>query len=270
MTVSIFSVNTFTNEPFKGNPAAVCILTTPASPRWMRYIAREVNLPVTAFVQGEKDEYRLRCFTPRRELETSVHAALAAAHVLWREGMADTESALGFVSEEGRLSASLARDWIELNAPAAKLEPGDLGDACLNSLHVHPVAIFRSDEKVLLELENEAEVARVKPNYGELRKLSENGIILTARSDAQGVDFVLRYFDPRHGVNEDPATASVQFLLGPYWRDKLAKDHLLAHQLSKRGGTIRVRMSGERVYVSGQAVTVSRGEILIPFEEEKG
>ena len=267
--VPIYTVDAFTSEPFKGNPAAVCILPGPADPGWMQKIAREMNHSETAFLHGANNQYALRWFTPTVEVELCGHATLASAHILWESGLAETDKAIAFHTLSGRLTATLEREWIELDFPAAELEPGDLSDAVLDALGVSPTAILHSGEKYLIELEDEEEVRRVKPNFAALRKQPGRGIIITARSDVQGVDFVSRYFAPWIGVNEDPVTGSAHCLLGPYWQKKLARNHMTAKQVSRRGGVLRVRMSGERVYIAGQAVTISRGEISIPFEEER-
>lgn len=268
MTIPIYHVDAFTHEPFKGNPAAVCILPGPGNPIWMQHIAREMNLSETAFLHGEQNEYSLRWFTPQVEVELCGHATLASAHVLWESGLAEKGKPIAFHTLSGRLTAAGNEGWIELDFPANELVPGDLTDATLDALGVTPLAILRSGEKVLIELESEEEVRRVKPNFAALRKLPGRGIVITARSETPGVDFVSRYFAPWIGVNEDPVTGSAHCMLGPYWQKKLAKNHLNALQVSRRGGALKVRLSGDRVYIAGQAVTISRGEVTTPFIAE--
>ena len=259
MAVMFFHVDAFTNVPFKGNPAVVCLLPEEGDPQWMQQFAREMNLSETAFLYRIEEGFSLRWFTPLTEVELCGHATLASAHALWEAGEAPQNKPISFMTLSGKLTASKANEWIELNFPASYSEPCDLSDYYLDALGITPLAVFQSNGQYLIEMGEEAAVRAVKPDFSALRRLPGKGIIITARSNKPGIDFVSRYFAPWIGINEDPVTGSAHTILGPYWQKKLSKDHMTGYQVSKRGGSIKIRMSGERVYISGQAVTISRG-----------
>lgn len=267
MQIPIYHVDAFTDTPFKGNPAGVCLLQEPADPLWMQHIAFEMNLSETAFVIRKGDHFALRWFTPVTEVKLCGHATLAAAHVLWEFGDVKEAEVIQFETLSGRLSSRKMDGWIELEFPAAKIEPSDLTDYYLSALGISPDAIFQSEDKVLIEVADEAVVRQMRPDFSTLVKLPGRGIMVTAISDTPGIDFVSRYFAPWVGINEDPVTGSAYCILGPYWQKKLSKDYLTAYQASARGGTVKLRLSGENVYISGQAVTVIRGFIPSSSEE---
>lgn len=257
----LYHVDAFSMVPFHGNPAAVCLLREEKSSTWMQQVARELNLSETAFLLRENDDFRLRWFTPVTEVELCGHATLAAAHVLWESSVLSVEAPVHFRTLSGHLSARHINDWIELDFPAVEVISSDLTEPYLEALGVTPEAVFRSGEKFLIEVSEEEDVKRLAPDFEALRKLQGRGIIVTSQSHAPGVDFVSRYFAPWVGVNEDPVTGSAHCILGPYWGRKLAKNYLTGVQCSARGGTVKVKLSGERVYLAGKAVTVVRGTL---------
>lgn len=261
MQVPIYHIDAFTNVPFGGNPAGVCLLDEKADPVWMQQIAKEMNLSETAFLHREDEYYSLRWFTPVTEVELCGHATLAAAHVLWLRGDVNETEEIRFHTLSGTLTARKVEDWIELNFPVAKLEAADLTDRYLVALGISPDVIMHSDEKILIEVADETIVRKMKPDFSALLKLPGRGIIVTAVSETPGIDFVSRYFAPWVGINEDPVTGSAHCMLAPYWQKKLAKNYLTAYQASTRGGILKLRLSGERVYISGQAVTVMQGTV---------
>jgi len=262
MGIAITQVDAFTSKPFAGNPAAVCILAEAPEERWMRDVAREMNLSETAFLVPRDGGYNLRWFTPAIEVDLCGHATLASAHVLWEEGHLAAGGQARFHTRSGLLLAEQQGDWIEMDFPA-KMEsaaepPADLAPA----LGLTPVYVGRNQFDYLVEVESATALRGAQPDHGVLRKLPVRGVIVTARSDTPEFDFISRFFAPGAGVDEDPVTGSSHACLGPYWSKRLGKTELVAYQASARGGVVRVRCSGDRVYLGGQAVTVLRGELI--------
>ncbi|MGE0494888.1 MAG: PhzF family phenazine biosynthesis protein [Vulcanimicrobiota bacterium] len=254
----IYQVDAFTDRPFRGNPAAVCVLEQPAEPGWMQSLALEMNLSETAFVHREGDGYQIRWFTPTAEVALCGHATLASAHVLWHE--LGGEGPLTFGSLSGPLGATRQADWIELDFPA-KLESACQPPAgLLEALGAEPVYVGRNQFDYLVELASEEAVRELAPDLGALARVEARGVIVTARGQAE-VDFVSRFFAPAVGVPEDPVTGSAHCCLGPFWASRLDKQRLLAYQASSRGGVVRVTVRGQRVGLAGQAVTVMVAEL---------
>jgi predicted PhzF superfamily epimerase YddE/YHI9 len=269
---SIVQVDAFTDQPFAGNPAAVCVMSREAAAsreaRWMQLVAREMNLAETAFVvprtHGPR-EFDLRWFTPAVEVDLCGHATLAAAHVLWEDKHVPRDERISFHTRSGVLSASPAGDgWIELDFPATPAEPCDPPPGLVEALGARPVnAVARSRFDYLLELASEAAVRALRPDFAHLAAIEARGVIVTAPAERGGrFDFISRFFAPRVGVNEDPVTGSAHCALGPWWCERLGKSELLAYQASERGGVVRVVVGGDRVLFGGEAVTVLRGELL--------
>jgi PhzF family phenazine biosynthesis protein len=261
MTVPIYQVDAFTSEVFKGNPAAVVLLNAPAEVEWMRNVAGEMNLSETAFVIPVAEGYGLRWFTPQAEVELCGHATLASAHVLWESGLVLPSAKIRFNTLSGWLRASKNGDWIELDFPSATVTPGDVSEEIIAALGPVPEIVMHSGEKWLLEYPDERDIYAMSPDFAALKSRTGRGLIVTARSEKPGIDFVSRYFAPWIGIDEDPVTGSSHTILGPYWSEKLHKNHLTAYQASARGGLLKVRVSGERTYISGQAITVFSGQM---------
>lgn len=246
-------VDAFTDRPFAGNPAAVCRLSEPADEGWMKNLAREMNLSETAFLIPDGSGYQIRWLTPSLEVDLCGHATLASAHVLFSEGREKVE----FFSRSGALTAARLPDgWIRLDFPATVPAACAPPDGLLEALGCRALWVGRSRFDYLVEVDSEATVRALKPDHSRLGKLEVRGIMVTARG--QDYDFVSRFFAPGAGVAEDPVTGSAHCSLTPYWAEKLGKRRMLAYQASLRGGVVRVELAGERVYLEGQAVTVSR------------
>ncbi len=262
MGFTIVQVDAFTNKPFSGNPAAVCVLSGPAEEHWMQQVAMEMNLSETAFLHPENDGFRLRWFTPAAEVALCGHATLASAHVLWQDGHLPTEAQARFHTKSGLLTADRIGDAIELNFPAKFETTVEPPPGLAEALGVSPVYVGKNDFDYLVEVETEDMVRSAAPNFSELVKLPVRGTILTSRSASGEFDFVSRFFAPAVGVNEDPVTGSAHCALTPYWAKKLGKTEMTGYQASKRGGVVRVRLDGDRVRLGGQVVTVMRGELV--------
>ena len=260
MGQTITQVDAFTDTPFSGNPAAVCILPEARDEHWMQNVASEMNLSETAFLVRQPDGFDLRWFTPAVEVDLCGHATLASAHVLWESGLLKPDEEARFHTHSGLLTATRQDDWIELNFPATPVEPADAPAELLRALGVSATYIGKNHFDYLIEVDSEATLRAMQPNYSLLLTVPSRGTIVTSRSDKY--DFVSRFFAPHVGINEDPVTGSAHCSLAPYWSPKLNKDAMLAYQASARGGTLRVRVDGDRVRLGGQAVTVLRGELV--------
>lgn len=262
MRHAIFQVNAFTDKPFAGNPAAVCIIDEPRDDAWMRNVAKEMNLSETAFLYKQKDGFNLRWFTPTVEVDLCGHGTLASAHVLWEAGYLKPDQQARFYTRSGLLTAKRMGDWIELDFPAEPEEKAAAPPQLASALGVAPKYVGRNRFDYLVEVDSEETVWNLKPDFALLGEFPARGIIVTSLAASQGYDFISRFFAPRAGVNEDPVTGSAHCCLVPFWSKRLHKNELAAYQASARGGILRLRLNGERVYISGQAVTVLRGELI--------
>lgn len=260
MSLDLFQVDAFTDRPFAGNPAAVCLLDEPRDERWMQDVAREMNLSETAFLTRTGDGYGLRWFTPAVEVELCGHATLASAHVLWETGMLDPAATARFHTRSGLLTAEQRGEWIELDFPALPVEEAP-PPAGLLEVFGEPSFVGRNRNDYLLELPSEQAVRTAAPDHRRVATLGVRGVIITAKASAEPFDFVSRCFVPGAGIDEDPATGAAHCRLGPYWARRLGKQEFLAYQASARGGIIKVRLVGDRVKLGGQAVTVMRGRL---------
>jgi PhzF family phenazine biosynthesis protein len=257
MTQTIYQVDSFTDRPFAGNPAGVCLLAQPASEPWMQTIAREMSLSETAFLVPQGTGFHLRWFTPVKEVRLCGHATLASAHILWETGVLRADQQACFQTLSGELTADLRGDWIEMNFPARFAQPEPPPDGLLTVLGItHPREVVKSNQTYLVEVESEEQVHALQPDFSGLAKLPVRSVVVTAQSMGTEFDFVSRYFAPAVGINEDPVTGSAHCILTPYWTERLGKSEMRAYQASARGGVLRVRLAGERVILYGQAVTV--------------
>ncbi len=264
MSQTIFQVDSFTNTPFAGNPAAVCILPQERDERWMQDVAREMNLSETAFLVQARDGYNLRWFTPAAEVALCGHATLASAHILWETGELRPGEQARFHTLSGLLTADQRGEWYEMDFPATSETPveipADLIDTLGAGIQAQNVVANRFD--FLVEVASESIVRAIQPDITRLSKLPVRGVIVTSRSDSVDYDFVSRFFAPAVGVNEDPVTGSAHCFLSPYWSARLGRNELVGYQASPRGGIVKVRLDGDRVHLGGQAVTVMRGELI--------
>jgi predicted PhzF superfamily epimerase YddE/YHI9 len=252
MALDLTVIDSFTDKAFAGNPAAVAVVEAFPDLAYMQAVAREMNLSETAFVAPREDgSHDLRWFTPSVEVDLCGHATLAAAFVLGGSGVFHTRS--------GVLTCSpAANGWIEMDFPAdppterARPEGFAFGDA---------LWFGAGTAKTLVEIPSAAAVRGYVPDFGALEALG-GAVIVTAAGGGDGIDFVSRFFAPTYGIPEDPVTGSAHCVLGPYWADKLGRTTLVGEQASARGGIVRIECRGDRVTIAGQAVTVSRVQLL--------
>jgi PhzF family phenazine biosynthesis protein len=261
MTIPILQIDAFTNQRFKGNPAAVCLLDEPADSEWMQQVAAEMNLSETAFLHPEGDGFRLRWFTPAVEVDLCGHATLASAHALWETGRIDSRETIQFATRSGILTATQNGEWIELNFPVKPPKETLILEELDRALGVVPKYVGTDGSDYLIEVESEETVRGLQPDFVRLATLPVRGIIVTSLATSSEYDFVSRFFAPAVGVNEDPVTGSAHCCLAPFWQQRLHRNEFIAYQASARGGVIRVKLEGDRVYLGGQAITVLRGTL---------
>lgn len=263
MGQAITQVDAFADKPFAGNPAAVCLLAEPREASWMQMVAREMNLSETAFLTRRNGGYDLRWFTPLVEVDLCGHATLASAHVLWEQGHLDPRQTAVFRTRSGELTAKKSGCWIEMNFPATPATPISSKQSIEEALALKVKFAGRSRFDHLVEVESESDVRNLSPDFTKIGRLETRGLIVTSRASSAGCDYVSRFFAPAAGVDEDPVTGSAHCSLGPYWKDRLGRDDLVGYQASARGGFVRTRCEGDRVLLSGQAITVMRGELCV-------
>lgn len=255
-------VDAFSAEPFAGNPAAVCVLPRPADERWMRLVAREMNLSETAFLHPVADAYALRWLTPTTEVRLCGHATLAAAFVLWETGALAPGTPARFDTASGRLTCTREGDWIAMDFPAKRCTacPPPAGLAAALGCEVDWVGANGMD--YLVAVRDEPLLRGLEPNMSLLAGLPVRGVIVTSRAGTPEFDFVSRFFAPAAGVPEDPVTGSAHCALGPWWGERLGRNALTGMQVSARGGVVGVEVRGDRVTLRGRAVLASRVELF--------
>jgi predicted PhzF superfamily epimerase YddE/YHI9 len=259
MSSVVACVDAFTDRPFEGNQAGVCLLDAPRSAAWMQCFAAEMNLPETAFVRQNGQRLQLRWFSPTTEIALCGHATLAAAHLLWREQRYPPHEAIQFHTRSGRLTATRKGDLIELDFPAEPAVETEAPGGLLEALTASPVWFGRNRLDYLAELPSESHVRDLRPDLLALARFDTRGVIVTARATARQYDFISRFFAPAVGIPEDPVTGSAHCCLAPYWAARLNKTAMVGFQASSRTGIVRVALAGSRVRLSGHAVTVYRG-----------
>lgn len=247
-------IDAFTDHPFSGNPAAVCRLAQPAPEAWMRQVAAEMNLSETAFVVGRNDgDYDLRWFTPTTEVALCGHATLAAAHLL---------GGGRFHTRSGVLTCAVGDDGsVEMDFPADPPIAGAPPDGVFAALGTDGDT-FTGAFDLMVVVADADTVRYLKPDLAALAAVDVRAVIVTAAGDQPDVDCASRVFAPRVGIPEDPVTGSAHCTLAPFWSARLGRDELVGAQLSARGGTVRMRLDGDRVMLRGQAVTVSEVRLL--------
>jgi predicted PhzF superfamily epimerase YddE/YHI9 len=257
--VALFGVDAFTDRPFGGNPAMVCLLPEPVDSEWMQRAAAELNQPATAFLHDR----RLRWFTPAVELPLCGHATLATAHVLYEAGLVDPADPVVFETASGSLRA-WRRDglvWIGF-APVA-VQEADAPGAVVEALGIEGAVWFGGNEdEYVVVLSSPGQVEAVRPDLGRIRRLPVSRVLVTA-AGGDGADFTSRNFAPALGLDEDQATGSAHAVLGPLWAGRLGRCRLSALQASPRRGRLTVMIEGDQVHVGGHAITVTRGEWIL-------
>lgn len=260
MALFIYVVDAFTDQAFRGNPAAVCLTSEPLDDALMQKIAAEMKLSETAFLFPQHDGYSLRWFTPHAEVELCGHATLASAHTLWETEVLSKDQRVNFFTKSGLLTASMDSGWIQLDFPSEPVHDSEYPPEMIEALNITPIYVGRNRFDYFIEVESEDTVRNLDPNFAILKTIKTRGINVTSRSNE--FDFVSRCFFPALGVNEDPVTGSAHCGLAPYWGKKLNKREMYAYQASARGGVVKMKLRGD-IVLSGTAVTVMKSQLLI-------
>ncbi len=258
MKIKQYQVDAFATRAFEGNPAAVCPLEDWPDDGLLQAIAEENNLSETAFFAPIAKGFKLRWFTPVSEVELCGHATLAAAHIIF-ERFGYTDPVITFETRSGELLVKRHGRLLQMDFPAHPPDPSNISETLVQGLGARPIDVLAADD-YLAVFDSEATVRAIEPNYTILNQLDLRGVIVTAPGN--DVDFVSRFFAPKYGIPEDPVTGSAHCELAPYWADKFGKNTLAARQVSKRGGNLTCELIGDRVLLSGGAVTFMEAEIV--------
>jgi PhzF family phenazine biosynthesis protein len=274
ITVRLRTVDAFADMPFTGNPAAVLVLDETPSDEWMAAVAREINLSDTGFVIREQlpdADFRLRWFTPTTEVNLCGHATLASAHCLFEDGVGGPirfATRSGVLTVDHRADGSLAMDfpvWASTEFEAAR-------SAVAMALGAPVEWTGRTDNKAFLLalMRDEGAVRDLNPDLAAVNELEASvGLIPTAPADpGRGYDFVSRVFAPQAGIPEDPVTGSAHTVLAPFWAERLGRTSLVGLQVSSRSGLVGVELNGDRVTITGRAITVFDGALNRAAEPE--
>jgi PhzF family phenazine biosynthesis protein len=266
MSIPLWQIDAFTERPFAGNPAAVCLLSDERGASWMQALASEMNLSETAFIRPLDDGYSLRWFTPKTEVPLCGHATLASAHFLYTSGVVPPTDGIRFHTQSGVLTAQRRGERIALDFPATppKEVAPPAGLLAALDLESSPF-IGKTSLDTYFVLTEPARLRALTPDFAALAPIA-HGVIVTAKSDDNRYDFLSRFFAPALGVDEDPVTGSAHCALAPYWSRRLAREELTGYQASPRGGNVYTRLAGVRVILAGQAVTVFRGELEVQVD----
>jgi PhzF family phenazine biosynthesis protein len=263
MNIPLYQVDAFTGQLFSGNPAAVCPLEEWPDKQTMQNIAAENNLSETAFFVKKGEGFEIRWFTPAVEVDLCGHATLASAHVIFNY-LEFKGKVIKFLSKSGELRVTRSGDLLTLDFPSTKFEPMEIFCQLAEALNAKPSAVYRSRDLLVL-FEKEEDIVSIRPNFSLLSDLLTSqdctGMIVTAPGNQS--DFVSRFFAPLEGIDEDPVTGSAHTILAPFWAERLDKKSLHAYQLSRRKGELFCELAGDRVLISGKAVTYLKGEIEI-------
>lgn len=265
MAIAYRVVDAFATEPFTGNPAAVCLVDRFLPDDLMQRIAREMNLSETAFAAPRTgSRHALRWFTPAAEVDLCGHATLATAHVLFETGRVEAGGEVRFDTRSGELAVkALSAGRLSMDFPAEPAAACVPPDGLERALGCPVVACGRNRMDLLVEVADEAAVRGLRVDLGLLEAIECRGVIVTARAESGGHDFVSRFFAPRLAVPEDPVTGSAHCALAPWWAERIGRDRLVGWQASARGGRVEVGMRGDRVDLVGSAVTVAEGSIRV-------
>jgi PhzF family phenazine biosynthesis protein len=260
----IYQVDAFTSEPFKGNPAGVCILEDEMPDEWMQNIAAEMNLSETAFISGGKDKYRIRFFTPTSEIPLCGHATLSSAHIMFETGIVKRDEIITFSSKAGILKIRYSDCRVIMNFPAYDLIQAHVPQDLCNYIVITPEEFYRTDHGwTFILLHTEEEVLNLSPDFRAMKNSEYGDMIVTAPSSDPRYDFCVRCFAPALGIDEDPVTGSAHCALVPFWNKKTGRKEFISHQVSKRGGILKVSLNGDRVEIAGEAVTIFKAELLV-------
>ncbi|MBV1884357.1 MAG: PhzF family phenazine biosynthesis protein [Pseudomonadales bacterium] len=276
MTKKLFHIDAFTEEPFKGNPAAICFMQQDESDSWLAAFAAEMNLPITAYIIPHPNtiqdnatpspdaHFSLRSFTPNTEMTLCGHATLASAHALWESKVVSKKQNIVFHTKDELLTAKLSQLGIEIDLPLINTTPLDqqnLKKEIEALLNCDVIEIHQCGNRRLALLPDAEQLTQLNPDLGKLKSMDIEGLIITAASTQTLYDFVSRFFAPKVGVDEDHVTGSAHCALASFWSQKTMKTQFNAYQASPRSGSLKLTLKNNRVLIRGQAKTILTGEI---------
>jgi PhzF family phenazine biosynthesis protein len=259
MSTRLLLIDAFTDGPFSGNPAAVCLLNTFVASDWMQAVAAELNQSETAFIQPLSNGWGLRWFTPLMEVDLCGHATVAAAHALWSEGCLPRTEPARFHTRSGVLLAKSVGEAVEVDFPAVAMTACAPPEGLIDALGIQPLSVFRAGPDYVVEALDAEAVREAQPDLAALAMIDTRGVAITAQGTG-ACDVVSRFFAPAVGIPEDPVTGSVHCALGPFWARRLRRPTLRCHQWSRRSGILYVTPQQERVLLRGSAITVLEGK----------
>lgn len=261
---TIFQVDAFADEAFKGNPAGVMILYAPLSENWMQNMAAEMNLSETAFVVPNGKGYDIRFFTPAAEIALCGHATLGSAHIIYQLGLKASNEKIHFKAKGGNLTITKDNYFLTMTFPQYGFTKTEVPLSFKESVGFEPVEFYKSDYNWTVAVaENQQQVEQCQPNFEALKSNGLGHLMVTSEGIDRDVDFVVRCFVPDMGINEDPVTGSAHCALTPLWANKLNKGEMVSHQISKRGGVLKVAVTGDKVEIKGKAITVFEAQLKI-------
>jgi PhzF family phenazine biosynthesis protein len=261
---TIYQVDAFTSEPFRGNPAGVCILENRMPDNWMQNIAAELHVSETAFISAAIDGYDIRFFTPEAEVPLCGHATLSSAHIMFEKGIARRDDEIHFSSKAGKLKVRYSDSWIIMNFPSYGLSQVPVPDNITKYIGIVPDELYRTDHGWILALiSREEELIKLNPDFKVMKNSEYGDLIVTSPSSDPNFDFCVRCFAPALGIDEDPVTGSAQCALVPFWNRKTGRTDFVTHQVSGRGGVLKGSLLDSRVEIAGQAKTVFRAELFV-------
>lgn len=261
--LQIYTVDAFADRPFTGNSAAICLLPVARDDAWLQAVAAEMNLAETAYLVRRDDGFSLRWLTPTVEVDLCGHATLAAAHILWDQSILPAEQPARFHTRSGLLTVTKHGDWIDMDFPSEPPQETPTPAGLEEALGTRCEWFGRNRIDYLALLDSEETVRKLKPDLQAIAMLDCRGLIVTAASDGNPNDFVSRFFAPQSGIPEDPVTGSAHCALAPFWSARLGRAALTGYQASKRGGTVKTILQGDRVILRGTAITILKGELSI-------
>ena len=265
-----YIVDSFTDKPFKGNPAGVCVLSQALTNKQMQSIAKELGLSETAFINqlDEQNKYSIRYFSPVMEIPLCVHATLATSKVLFE--VSPNLEKIHFVNIQNLdLIIKKHRETIEMVFPIYDTVPQNAPEALLKALGIHEISNSEFNKEtniLLLEIESSRQLKELSPDFEKLKRShnSINGVLITAKSEKNEYDFESRYFWPWSGTNEDPVTGGTHTFLAKYWSDRLNKKKMNSYQCSERTGFMEVELINDNeLLIRGQAQIVLKGQMII-------
>jgi len=261
---TIFQVDAFTDEPFKGNPAGVMIITEDVSSDWMQNVAMEMNISATAFIFPRENDFQIRYFTPTNEEPLCGHATLASSHIIYELGLKAINETIKFKAEGADLTIKKENEWIVMDFPKYPIQKTDIHKDFKHLVGFEPIEMYSSIYGWVIAIaENENDILNSNPDFALLNENGLGHMMITSKSDSKQADFVVRCFAPKNGVKEDPVTGSAHCALTPLWSKKLGKMEFDSLQLSQRTGRLKVKLNGDRVEIKGKAMTIFEAQMKI-------